>query len=239
MATQIRRQRHLPDTLQDDMVAEGLLGLVKGIRRYNPHKGAKLSTFVFYWIRGEILEFLRKNDYLPRSVREKAKREGRALPPSPLSLQTPLGGTEGKERRLQDVLPDTNSLPMEEHGWAMLAQHTQSAALRKALLALPARQQQVLAGLYGQELGRSQNWRATWALVRAVSLNCGKRRLRNYGSYSTRRCLKGYEFSCENQNRRMVIQMPCLYIIYSTDDLYPEYRTFWQPGPQLNTEPST
>lgn len=34
-----------------DLVAIGMEGLLKGIQRYNPEKGFRISTYVTWWIR--------------------------------------------------------------------------------------------------------------------------------------------------------------------------------------------
>src|SRR5882762_9095684 len=34
----------------DDLIAEGCVGLLKGIRHYNPENGARLMTYASFWI---------------------------------------------------------------------------------------------------------------------------------------------------------------------------------------------
>lgn len=41
-----------------ELVNEGCIGLVKGIEKFDPSKGYKLSTYVSYWIRAHILNFI-------------------------------------------------------------------------------------------------------------------------------------------------------------------------------------
>jgi len=50
----------------EDLVSEGNIGLMTALRRYNPDKGAKLSTYATYWIRQAILRAL---DNKSRTVR--------------------------------------------------------------------------------------------------------------------------------------------------------------------------
>ncbi len=50
----------------EDLVSEGNIGLLEALRRFNPGKGAKLSTYATYWIRQAILRAL---DTKSRTVR--------------------------------------------------------------------------------------------------------------------------------------------------------------------------
>jgi RNA polymerase sigma factor for flagellar operon FliA len=56
----------------EELVNTGVIGLIKAIDKYDEKK-AKFSTYAYIKIRGEILDYLRKLDFLPRSVREKIK----------------------------------------------------------------------------------------------------------------------------------------------------------------------
>lgn len=44
-----------------DLIQEGNLGLMKGISKYNPFKGAKLSYYASWWIKSYILKFILDN----------------------------------------------------------------------------------------------------------------------------------------------------------------------------------
>jgi RNA polymerase sigma factor for flagellar operon FliA len=63
----------------EELVNTGVIGLIKAIEKYDEKK-AKFSTYAYIKIRGEILDYLRKLDFLPRSVRERVKNgRGEAL----------------------------------------------------------------------------------------------------------------------------------------------------------------
>ncbi|WP_457678177.1 sigma-70 family RNA polymerase sigma factor [Thermovibrio sp.] len=56
----------------EELVNTGVIGLIKAVENYDEKK-AKFSTYAYIKVRGEILDYLRKLDFLPRSVREKVK----------------------------------------------------------------------------------------------------------------------------------------------------------------------
>jgi len=58
----------------DDLVNTGIIGLIKAIEKYDERK-AKFSTYAYIKIRGEILDFLRSLEIVPRSVKDKIKKE--------------------------------------------------------------------------------------------------------------------------------------------------------------------
>lgn len=44
-----------------DLIQEGNIGLLKAIKNFDPHRGARLMTFAEYWIRSEIQDYIVKN----------------------------------------------------------------------------------------------------------------------------------------------------------------------------------
>lgn len=64
----------LPPTVDsDDLMGYGVMGLISAIERFSPERGFKFETFAVSRIRGAIIDELRSQDWLPRSVRQKAK----------------------------------------------------------------------------------------------------------------------------------------------------------------------
>ena len=57
----------------EDIINEGLLTLLKSIDKYDPSMGIKFETFVAKRIRGMVIDLARKQDWIPRSVRRRAK----------------------------------------------------------------------------------------------------------------------------------------------------------------------
>ena len=57
----------------DDIINEGILALVGAIDKFDPDKGIKFETFVSKRIRGAVIDLARRQDWVPRSVRRKAR----------------------------------------------------------------------------------------------------------------------------------------------------------------------
>jgi RNA polymerase sigma factor for flagellar operon FliA len=57
----------------DDLVGFGSIGLLDAIDKYDPDRGVKFKTYAVTRIRGAIFDELRQIDWVPRSVRKKAK----------------------------------------------------------------------------------------------------------------------------------------------------------------------
>src|SRR5438477_8663616 len=70
----------LPAHVDDaDLVSYGLLGLIAAIERYEPDRDVKFETYAIARIRGSILDELRALDWVPRSVRSRARETARAI----------------------------------------------------------------------------------------------------------------------------------------------------------------
>lgn len=61
-----------------ELKSYGLLGLYDALKKFDRHRDLKFDTYASFRIRGAILDGLRKEDWMPRSVREKSKRIERA-----------------------------------------------------------------------------------------------------------------------------------------------------------------
>jgi RNA polymerase sigma factor FliA len=64
----------LPSHVEDaDLISYGLMGLIGAIERFEPERGIKFETFAMTRIRGAIIDELRSLDWVPRSVRARAR----------------------------------------------------------------------------------------------------------------------------------------------------------------------
>jgi RNA polymerase sigma factor for flagellar operon FliA len=58
----------------DDLYSAGLVGLLNAMRRFKPNNGTSFETYARVRIRGAVFDELRRLDWVPRSVHEKAKK---------------------------------------------------------------------------------------------------------------------------------------------------------------------
>lgn len=64
----------LPANIElDDLISAGVIGLMDAIEKYDPSRDNKFKTYAEFRIRGAILDELRSQDWIPRSIRDKAK----------------------------------------------------------------------------------------------------------------------------------------------------------------------
>ena len=64
---------------QDDLHSAALVGLLQAVRKYNPKCGASFETYARLRVRGAILDELRRMDWVPRPVHDKARKIQQAI----------------------------------------------------------------------------------------------------------------------------------------------------------------
>lgn len=65
----------LPASVQvEDLVQNGMIGLLDAINRYESGHGAQFDTYAAQRVRGAMLDGLRENDWLPRGLRRDMRR---------------------------------------------------------------------------------------------------------------------------------------------------------------------
>ena len=70
----------LPQNIeQSDLVSYGIFGLIDAIDKFDPGRGYKFETYAISRIKGAIIDELRSIDWVPRSVRSKARSMERAF----------------------------------------------------------------------------------------------------------------------------------------------------------------
>lgn len=161
----------------DDLIQAGTLGLLDAMRRFDPKAGVTFATFASQRVHGAMIDELRTRDWLPRSVRRKAReldaclqrleqRHGRAPTERELAAEMGIGIDE-----YHQLLADTNNgylLPFEEvveergepeadargpaSPFAVLADAEHRERLKAALEALPEREQLLITLYYQEEL---------------------------------------------------------------------------------------
>lgn len=76
IAMRVRRKFHIETIEVDDLIQAGCIGLIQSAEKYDLSLGIKFGTYAGYRIYGSIVDDLRENNYIPRSVYEKAKMIG-------------------------------------------------------------------------------------------------------------------------------------------------------------------
>src|SRR5256885_13314077 len=64
---------------EGDLISYGLLGLIGAIERFEPDREIKCETYAIARIRGAMIDELRSLDWVPRSVRNRAREIERAM----------------------------------------------------------------------------------------------------------------------------------------------------------------
>jgi RNA polymerase sigma factor for flagellar operon FliA len=84
----------LPSNIElDDLISSGVIGLMDAIDKYDSTRDNKFKTYAEFRIRGAILDELRAQDWVPRSVRDKAKLLDRTT----IELEAELGRSAADE----------------------------------------------------------------------------------------------------------------------------------------------
>src|SRR5690554_5598290 len=70
-----RLAMHMPSNVElDDLEGYGAFGLLDAVEKFDPNREIKFETYASTRIRGSIIDGLRSADWVPRSVRNKARR---------------------------------------------------------------------------------------------------------------------------------------------------------------------
>lgn len=146
-----RIYRRIPEGVVDfdELVNTGVIGLIKAIDRYDSNR-AKFSTYAYIKIRGEILDYLRRLDFLPRSAREKLKNneisEVKDEVVAFLSLEERLFGNS-ERYALKDLLVSDEPDPED-----LLLRREAKENLASAISRLSEKEQLVLQLIFVEEL---------------------------------------------------------------------------------------
>lgn len=82
-----------------DLVSSGMFGLIEAVERFEPERGFKFETFAISRIRGAMTDEMRAMDWVPRSVRTKARK----IEEASARLQAKLGRSPNDEELAQSL----------------------------------------------------------------------------------------------------------------------------------------
>ncbi len=107
----------------DDLVSYGTFGLIDAIDKYDYYKGNKFETYASLRIRGAILDQIRKNDWIPRTIRQRQKQIDAAIkdieaktgsPATDEEIASYLGITDDEFVDWQSQMKVTNVISLNE-----------------------------------------------------------------------------------------------------------------------------
>src|SRR5579862_8811202 len=93
-----------PNLERDDLISAGIMGLIKAVDQFDIGRQVKFETYAIALIRGAILEMLREEDWVPRSVRERVKTLERTYTDLEVKLGRP--ATEDEMAEALDMEPE-------------------------------------------------------------------------------------------------------------------------------------
>lgn len=120
----------------DDIISEGVLTLLSSVDKFDPEKGVKFETYVAKRIRGMIIDLARRQDWLPRSVRKRAKEVDHTVSelfgrlgrfPTDQEIADELGTTVAKYQKDMASMALSNVLSLE----ALFEEKEQGSAIER------------------------------------------------------------------------------------------------------------
>lgn len=91
---------------KDDLMSNGFFGLLDAIERFDIDRGFKFETYAVARIRGAILDSLRAQDWLPTTIRQKAKQYEQTV----ANLENSLGRSASDDEIASALLISTDQL---------------------------------------------------------------------------------------------------------------------------------
>lgn len=165
----------------EDLIQEGMVGLLEALERFDPDKGVQLTTFLSTRVRGAILDALRSSDFASRGARRRLREMhqaeenlthvlGRTPAPKEVAEWMKVSRDELERRRHENVIGFVCSLQEKPSGvqegptWmdqlvdkepsveSQAARDLAKERLKTAIAALPERERILLALHYFEDL---------------------------------------------------------------------------------------
>jgi RNA polymerase sigma factor FliA len=126
-----------------DLQAEGLIGLIEAVDRFEPARGTKFTSFAISKIRGKLLEYLRKEDWTPRSERDRQKRGEPAVLLQQVSLETIVYEGDTEDVTLLNRISDWEDTPEK-----LVPEKLEREVIHTLVRCLPRRERKVVELYY-------------------------------------------------------------------------------------------
>jgi RNA polymerase sigma factor for flagellar operon FliA len=122
----------LPASVQaEDIIQNGMMGLLDAVGRYEEGLGAQFETYAVQRIRGAMLDGLRENDWLPRSLRRDMRRIEGGVPSS--SSRTAASPPRASWPALDMPLGEYQKMLQDARGYQLLSISRTSRRRRRRL----------------------------------------------------------------------------------------------------------
>jgi len=169
----------LPDNVEvDDLIQAGMIGLLEATQNFKQGHGASFETFAGIRIRGAMLDEVRRNDWVPRSVYRKSRELSKVIrdietrsgyEAQPTAIADELGISLDEYHRLLQDVRCARVLSVEELGYegdsalenfpssdddggSALQRHELREQLSEEIASLPDREALVMSLYYDKEL---------------------------------------------------------------------------------------
>jgi len=119
-----RMNLFIPPTIdKEDLIEAGILGLIDAVEKFDPTKNCDFATYAKFRIRGAILDELRNLDWMPKSLRQKARQledvylaleQKLGYPPSDKEVAKALGINDEKYHKLIQKLKGVSIIYLED-----------------------------------------------------------------------------------------------------------------------------
>ena len=162
-----------PGKCVDDLIQVGMIGLLEASRAYVGNQGAEFKSYASIRIRGAILDELRRDSWMPRSVQQKSRKLSQAIKTvenrtgetaTDREIATELGVSTNEYAEmletvagctvfsLEDQVEVTDSDHNDDLPLSMVEDESTSKALAAVIESLPKQEQMVVALYYNKGL---------------------------------------------------------------------------------------
>ena len=130
----------------EEMFHQGVIAIIDSLQRFDPQKDVKFSTYAFTKVRGAIIDYVRKQDWLPRRVRQENIRIN--------SIEKELTASLGRTPTRSEMAKAAG-MSLKEYDRCVLEISGENLSSFEALLASPS--QMHPSSLYREEFDPQEN----------------------------------------------------------------------------------
>ncbi len=130
----------------EEMLNQGVIAIIDSLEKFDPSRDVKFSTYAFTKVRGSIIDYVRKQDWLPRRVRQANIR----ISNIERDLTAKLGRTPTRSEMAKEA-----GMSLQEYDDCMVEMSGDNMTSFEALLAVPSQMHPSTS--YGDEFDPQQN----------------------------------------------------------------------------------